>query len=672
MILYCYINAGFTYDSLSGHAFLVGCRTKKVIRAIVLSKACDICDNVKCNEREEIPSHDCPKNFSIEKSSKSMEAHGAHVMICELYEEHKTDKGYKIEFAELVSDDDSSIRLYLSHCGKNRDEHPNGKLPKHMKKIIFRCDPGHRIKCWAKVFFKLIQTKKGSVFTRSKAARMKRYIGYFIKQNRGKDIQWLMEYAYAPLNHMFNSHELCDPKWCWIKAKHDSGDHSNCKSFWCKRDNNVSEPICKVCPGSGNQSNISQNVPSGSQSLLCLHHGKNNTSYKSSMSYDNVDKVSESRGCKEASEHENEKIAASDNERFVKEIGPEWNATPLSDDDDTIDKMMESIVVTPMVEKYEEAKTLADEENKGNTYEIDDNGVIKILVVDEEENKQLEEDDVKNCEFHYLDMERDKELYETMKNLYDPFCSEKSLRQCMHFWDTQTNECLNLLVSAYAQKSKTYCKSMALTHRVMVAVGVHSVRKESFWKRVRRTIGIEDSEAHSKVLKRHDSKFQKKHEKQKTSSAKKRRVTKKLEKATVQEKKDNMATKESMQYGSGIAISLESNTVTMKTNVLSENEKDGNPTNVGRKSKDESKNTADKKCKLHPFCTVPGHERTSHKSCLFNGKKDAVKVLTDLLYPRRKTKLKSPNDEDVQMVIRQCMDEEYMSKVYKKIADEWK
>ena len=63
---------------------------------------------------------------------------------------------------------------------------------------------------------------------------MKRYLGYWLKQNRLKSIEWMMEHADAPLNHMFNDHSLCDPSWCWIKEKHMKNDHKSCKSYWCR------------------------------------------------------------------------------------------------------------------------------------------------------------------------------------------------------------------------------------------------------------------------------------------------------------------------------------------------------------------------------------------------------------------------------------------------------
>ncbi len=61
---------------------------------------------------------------------------------------------------------------------------------------------------------------------------MKRCIGYWLKQNRNKSLEWLIEHANAPLNHMFNDHSLCDSSWCWVREQHDKNNHKACKEFW--------------------------------------------------------------------------------------------------------------------------------------------------------------------------------------------------------------------------------------------------------------------------------------------------------------------------------------------------------------------------------------------------------------------------------------------------------
>ena len=49
------------------------------------------------------------------------------------------------------------------------------------------------------------------------ALRIKKYIGYYIFQNRNKDFDTFVQNAVAPIEHMFNGHSFCDPSWCSSK-----------------------------------------------------------------------------------------------------------------------------------------------------------------------------------------------------------------------------------------------------------------------------------------------------------------------------------------------------------------------------------------------------------------------------------------------------------------------
>ena len=64
-------SSGRRYDSSSGHAFIIGARSKGIIIMVLYSKAYRKCNSSE-NRGEESEEHECPKNF--EGSSKSMEA----------------------------------------------------------------------------------------------------------------------------------------------------------------------------------------------------------------------------------------------------------------------------------------------------------------------------------------------------------------------------------------------------------------------------------------------------------------------------------------------------------------------------------------------------------------------------------------------------------------------
>ena len=101
-------SSGNRYDSLSGHAFYIGCLSQQIICAIVTAKQCRICS---LNELKGIepPEHNCPKNYT--GSSKAMEADAALTIYEELYYESQK----KIALQYIVSDNDSSMRALLKH-----------------------------------------------------------------------------------------------------------------------------------------------------------------------------------------------------------------------------------------------------------------------------------------------------------------------------------------------------------------------------------------------------------------------------------------------------------------------------------------------------------------------------------------------------------------------------
>ena len=79
-------SSGNRYDSMSGHCFYIGCRTKKIISSHVTSRKCKICDNAK--KRGEAPTyHECPRNY--EGSSKGMEAQNALHLLVKLVKDDK-------------------------------------------------------------------------------------------------------------------------------------------------------------------------------------------------------------------------------------------------------------------------------------------------------------------------------------------------------------------------------------------------------------------------------------------------------------------------------------------------------------------------------------------------------------------------------------------------------
>ena len=69
---------------------------------------------------------------------------------------------------------------------------------------------------------------------------------------------------------------------------------------------------------------------------------------------------------------------------------------------------------------------------------------------------------------------KDKELYEKLCVLYQPYITEERIEQCRHEFETQVNEGMNTCVAKYAPKGRHYSKSISLEARVKVAAGIYN------------------------------------------------------------------------------------------------------------------------------------------------------------------------------------------------------
>ena len=135
-------SSGRVYDSLSGRAFLIGCRSGNVIYFGVCAKKC-----VKCARATKLgvdpKSHVCSINHV--GSSGSMEAKLALQLTEELY----TDKSGHIFRNKIMSDSDSTMRSLLKH----KCNHDKRLLPENIPQSVFLADPSYCIKVISKRFF---------------------------------------------------------------------------------------------------------------------------------------------------------------------------------------------------------------------------------------------------------------------------------------------------------------------------------------------------------------------------------------------------------------------------------------------------------------------------------------------------------------------------------------
>ena len=100
-------SSGNKYDSISGHGFIMGGNTKKILNHRCLSKCCSLCDTKNLRNNKEPPPHECPKNH--QGSSKSMKCEAIFQMVKESFYDHR------FTISTIISDDDSTMKSNLKH-----------------------------------------------------------------------------------------------------------------------------------------------------------------------------------------------------------------------------------------------------------------------------------------------------------------------------------------------------------------------------------------------------------------------------------------------------------------------------------------------------------------------------------------------------------------------------
>jgi hypothetical protein len=200
---------GRVYDSLSGHGFLVGCKTGKIISFGVLKKSCVTCEKSNTQQQQLLP-HRCNVNHS--GSSGSMESSLALKLIEQLHDE----TNQKAFVNELVTDDDATTRTILTH------KHKKCRLPMNIPQPVFLADPCHRVKAMVKpIFARVSKTKNMNNIRNIDAMRIKKYTSCYIMQNRQGCFKKFVANATAPIEHLFNNHIYCDSSWCWSREIED-------------------------------------------------------------------------------------------------------------------------------------------------------------------------------------------------------------------------------------------------------------------------------------------------------------------------------------------------------------------------------------------------------------------------------------------------------------------
>jgi hypothetical protein len=163
-------------------------------------------------------------------SPKGMESKGAFKIVIRVY-----NSAIGAFVLTYVMDDDSSTKSILRHSYQAKIDNGDmleedwpkteagarmrdtGLLPIYMIEITFLGDKNHRVRTYARFYFKLAQLAADkSMCHFGDAERLKRAFAYFLHQFSKRSWRRFLRSARAVLEHHFNSHRYCDD-WCPAK-----------------------------------------------------------------------------------------------------------------------------------------------------------------------------------------------------------------------------------------------------------------------------------------------------------------------------------------------------------------------------------------------------------------------------------------------------------------------
>jgi len=231
--------SGRTFNSNSGHALYIANLTRKTIAKHVCCKSCKKCKTWYRHREsdEEVPEHECVKNY--DGSSGSMEPEAMLEMFKSLYDKYQTI------VSTIVTDDDSSIKAKLKwsnedHCNNNHTTDvpkitnragnviprpDKGGIPGYMPEPGFLADPNHRQKTLANELYALEKLGKqpdkkdnkkkwNLTMTKMDVLRISKNFAFMGKTLKNKTSnKAMLDSSKAVIEHHFNNHEY-GGGWC--------------------------------------------------------------------------------------------------------------------------------------------------------------------------------------------------------------------------------------------------------------------------------------------------------------------------------------------------------------------------------------------------------------------------------------------------------------------------
>ena len=589
-------STGKIYDSMSGHGFMIGCRTGNIIGFKVKSKTCSVCS--KANFLN-IPTEEHGCRINYEGSSGGMEAQVALELCTSLHD----DSGYSVCVHQIVSDDDSTMRSHLQY----EDNSGKGKLPAHIPVPTFLADPSHRVKVMSSPIFKLAQggTKDPRQCKKIDALRIKKYIGCFIYQNRSLPLSEMIKKAKAPIEHLFNCHEWCDPEWCWAKQL-DAKQHE-LTTMIMEHNNQDSEESGDGDSGGGRDGDgvggrdgdgdggggrdgdgdgDSHSDADGGGGCDAEGDGdgvggrdgdanggggrdgdgdgdadgdggggRGGDAYGGGGGIAESDGDGGGGGDGDGDAHGGGGRDGDDNVADEDDDDSDWASICSSESDEEIE-----------VEEgewagldQEEAKECAYFMKYEETHDVDES-IFTPADLEEMKNRERVMME-RNDRGYYRCKVKDKKLYDEIMGVYSRFITPDMLMQLNHMWSTQKNEAMNTSVSSYAPKNKHYSGTDSLLTRVGIAGACQVIGYAAFWTKVYQAYLADIDPNLLSILSLRDEKKLKSNAHAGTKEGKSKRSRKNHEKINKTQKEYTEGYAAGLQYEAGIALRIAKNSL---------------------------------------------------------------------------------------------------------------
>ena len=518
---------GRVYDSLSGHAYMIGCLSGKVVQMGVLCKKCKTCSNFNRKDMEP-PIHPCPVNH--EASSGAMEAR----CCCTLLEEVCRKFDGIVTVGCLVTDDDSTLR---SHCKTSGE---GGKLAETTPTPRFLTDPGHRIKVIGKALFGLVTKTKNIDEVRTvDVLRLKKYFSFYISQNKHKSFDEFKRNIRSPIEHLFGDHTYCDSSWCWAKD-YDDFVHKSIIDKMEKHSNQTNNDEITVTNNIRESMSVAGDSTYDAVGSAMVDEAKDDD-YAEDIDLQwaealNVDAMIDTTDWMDSDDGSKDEwspdTVRSDEESSV-------------DDDDEVVGSIDDLVMEEL--KYE-AAICEDLENYG----------IEQTVFNESELNDIRRKErilmERGDKGYYRCKSIHKTAYAKITQALEKYMTEENLRMIHHPFTTQSNEALNKSVSAYAPKHKTYSLTKSLEARVSIAGATQIQGYRSTWNHLYDHFQLTFDSTFENSLSNLDATKKRNRDRAASKEGKLRRTAAKIQKLNKVHKQDMEDQKKGLVYQAGIAI----------------------------------------------------------------------------------------------------------------------